>query len=180
MPPKPSILGTDYPGFMQLIETTVPTQATLVPDSDDQLTSDHGFDLKKDGERLIPILDKLKTLKVRSSLFLDPDIEQIQRAKDIGADRIELYTEPYAQAFANDQSQYSLQQYSEAARYAASIGLGVNAGHDLNRQNLPGLLSQASINEVSIGHALTIDALLIGYKEAVKTYKVICRSPHAK
>ena len=168
---------SDYPGLMSLIATARPDQATLVPDTSDQLTSDHGFDLTKDGERLKPILNQLRAWKVRSSLFMDPDLKQIELAKKVGADRIELYTGPYALAFKTSPSEASrsLARYREAAEFAQSIGLGVNAGHDLNLDNLPSFLSIGGIAEVSIGHALTVDALLSGYKQAVLDYSNCCK-----
>lgn len=167
---------SDYPGLMTLVESAKPNQVTLVPDSNDQLTSDHGFDLKRDGERLQPILDQLKNWQVRSSLFMDPDKEQIRLAREIGANRIELYTGPYAAAHRASpaESAASINLYREAADYARSIGLGVNAGHDLNLDNLADFLSIEGIDEVSIGHALTIDALLLGYKQAILDYSKLC------
>jgi pyridoxine 5-phosphate synthase len=167
-----------YPGLMSLIEDCKPTQATLVPDNSSQLTSDHGFNLKKDGDKLKPILRQLKTWGVRSSLFMDPDLEQIELAKTIGADRIELYTGPYALAFMESTAtaEASLARYRQAADFANSIGLMVNAGHDLNLKNLKMFLSIDKIAEVSIGHALTVDALLAGYKSAILDYSRLCHS----
>ena len=164
-----------YPGLLTLIEKTRPHQATLVPDSDSQLTSDHGFDLKKEGNRVADIIGKLKEWNVRSSLFMDPDQEQIALAKTIGADCIELYTGPYAENFETDDGENTFTQYLEAAKFAHKIGLKINAGHDLNLRNLSHFLTIPHIEEVSIGHALTVDALLIGYKSAVKAYSQICR-----
>ncbi len=162
-----------YPGFMALVEKTRPEQATLVPDGDDQLTSDHGFNLLLDGERLKPIIQQLKSWGIRISLFMDPDIEQISLAKSLGVDRIELYTGPYAEQFEDDRDAI-LSVYQKAASHAHSIGLGINAGHDLNLDNLEDFLTIPHIKEVSIGHALTVDALLIGYKAAVSAYSKIC------
>lgn len=163
-----------YPGLMKLIEAAKPEQATLVPDNRGQLTSDHGFDIKQEGERLKPILAQLKSWQVRSSLFMDPDLEQIRLAKDIGADAIELYTGPYAWAYGSEQGKALLQQYRQASDYAQEIGLAVNAGHDLNLENLADFLTIPGIAEVSIGHALTVDGLLLGYKNAIKAYSQIC------
>jgi pyridoxine 5-phosphate synthase len=165
-----------YPGLMSLIEQTRPDQATLVPDSDAQLTSDHGFNLKQDAEKLKPIIDQLKEWNVRCSLFMDPDIEQIEQAKLLGADRIELYTGPYALACkqSKEAGDRSLGIYKKACDFANSIGLGVNAGHDLNLDNLKAFLTIDNIAEVSIGHALTVDALLLGYKNAILDYSRIC------
>ncbi len=166
-----------YPGLLPLVTRTLPAQVTLVPDSHHQLTSDHGFDLRKDGERLREVLHTLSALGVRSSLFMDPDIAQIKLAKALGADRIELYTGPYAQACAQSPQQGAalLNTYGAAGDYARSIGLGVNAGHDLNLHNLPGLLNRLPIDEVSIGQALTVDALLLSYKGAIKAYSQLCQ-----
>jgi pyridoxine 5-phosphate synthase len=173
---------SDYPGLMSLIDVARPHQATLVPDSNDQLTSDHGFNLHKDGKRLQPILQQLKQWQVRISLFMDADLEQIKLAKDLGADRIELYTGPYALMCKSDLLSVAraetvtecLARYSEAVDFAHSIGLGVNAGHDLNLDNLPAFLAIGHIDEVSIGHALTVDALLSGYKNTILDYSRCC------
>jgi pyridoxine 5-phosphate synthase len=166
----------NFPGFMQLVCDTKPEQCTLVPDANNQLTSDHGFDLRKSGERLGPIINQLKTAGVRISLFMDPDIEQIELAKAIGADRIELYTGPYAAAFKTHDENFELlfQGYFKAAKYAASIGIGVNAGHDLNLDNLAHFRQVPQLLEVSIGHALTVDAISMGLDKAVRAYKKIC------
>lgn len=158
------------PSFMEMVCQVKPTQCTLVPDAPNTFTSDHGWNLAEDGQRLIPIVEKLRTLGVRVSLFMDPDREQIQRAQDIGAERIELYTEPYAAAFGHCHAESVLQQYAIAAQTAQALGLGVNAGHDLNLQNLGKFCSIPSILEVSIGHALIADALEIGLSSAVKAY----------
>ena len=159
-----------YPGFMQLLTELKPHQATLVPDSDDQLTSDHGFDLRTSGERLQPLVHSLKDLGIRVSLFMDPEPEQIALAKDIGADRIELYTGPYAAAWNTEHQDTCYQQHAAAAQYATSIGLGVNAGHDLNLHNLGKYATIPGLLEVSIGHALTVDSLAMGMAKAVQCY----------
>lgn len=164
-----------YPGFMALVEQSQPEQCTLVPDSNAQLTSDHGFDLKCDGERLQPIIAQLKNLGCRVSLFMDPDCEQITLAKSIGADRIELYTGPYAEAcLRSNQADIAaqLKLHADACAHASAIGLGVNAGHDLNLDNLPALLrALPALAEVSIGHALIVDALQYGLVTTVANYK---------
>lgn len=163
---------SDYPGFMQLVEATRPAQVTLVPDGDAQLTSDHGFDLRQDSKRLQPIVAQLKSWNCRVSVFMDPEPEQMALAAEIGADRVELYTEAYAVAHAAENVQPTLAAFVETAVAANEAGLGVNAGHDLNLDNLsdfkiPNLL------EVSIGHALTVDALRFGFSESVRRY---CRA----
>jgi len=169
-----------YPGLLKLVELTKPHQCTLVPDSDQQLTSDHGFDLTQSADQLAPVIQRLKDLGVRVSLFMDPDIMQIKLAKDIGADRIELYTGPYAEAFEqqhNSSSQFTalFETYRSASVYASGIGLGVNAGHDLSLLNLPQFATIAGLLEVSIGHALVIDALRMGMASTVQAYLAICR-----
>jgi pyridoxine 5-phosphate synthase len=167
-----------YPGFMELVAQSQPDQCTLVPDSDDQLTSDHGFNLKQSGARLEPIIQRLKDQGCRISLFMDPDPEQIRLAKNVGADRIELYTGPYAEAFGqqSDNLDNLFQTYVEAAETAAEQGLGLNAGHDLNLENLPRFRQVKDLLEVSIGHALTVDSIAMGMAEAVKRYRAICQA----
>lgn len=163
----------DYPGFMAIARQVVPDQCTLVPDSQSQLTSDHGFDLTRQGARLAPIIDELKALGIRVSLFMDPDEQQIRHAHALGADRIELYTGPFAAAWRNEQRRDEVyQRYHRAASTALELGLGLNAGHDLNLHNLgyfasrtPGLL------EVSIGHAFTVDCIELGLAEATRRYQ---------
>lgn len=165
------------PPFMEIVRQVKPNQCTLVPDAPDTFTSDRGWDLARDGEKLIPIIDELKSLGIRVSLFMDTDLNQVQIAKKIGSDRIELYTEPYAAAFHHGNVESVFQKYTAAARQAQAIGLGVNAGHDLNLQNLAKFCSIPHILEVSIGHALIADALEMGLSTAVKEYlKVISRS----
>lgn len=162
---------SDYPGFLNIIRKTRPAQCTLVPDTNSQLTSDHGFDLTRDGERLLPIIEELHELGVRVSLFMDPVEQQIRLAREIGADRIELYTGPYASAFGSNDQDQVLQTFIDASDVAAEIGLGLNAGHDLNLHNL--MLFSSSVKdllEVSIGHAFTVDAIEMGLEKAVKSY----------
>ncbi|MEB3214338.1 MAG: pyridoxine 5'-phosphate synthase [Leptolyngbyaceae bacterium] len=163
------------PPFMEIVRDVRPTQATLVPDDPNQFTSDHGWNIQKQGDRLKPIIEELQSLGARVSLFMDPDPEQIQLIKPLGVTnddaRIELYTEPYATAFRENQDLEAVfQQYAEAAAIAQAEGLGVNAGHDLNLDNLPKFLSIPGILEVSIGHALTADALSMGLHNAVQAY----------
>jgi pyridoxine 5-phosphate synthase len=162
---------SDYPGFMEIIRRTRPAQCTLVPDNNSQLTSDHGFDLKRDGEKIAPIIEELRAMGVRVSLFMDPDAEQIRLAKTFGADRIELYTGPYAQAYGSPQQDDCLARFVDASRVAAESGLGLNAGHDLNLHNLA--LFKRSVDqllEVSIGHAFTVDAIELGLDRAIAAY----------
>jgi pyridoxine 5-phosphate synthase len=162
----------DYPGFMALVRALRPAQCTLVPDTDAQLTSDHGFDLRRDGDRLAPLVAELRALGIRVSLFMDPDPAQVRAAAALGAQRIELYTGPYAQAFAaGEPPERILAPYAAAARAALDAGLGVNAGHDLNLHNLPAFTAVPGLQEVSIGHAFTVDALSMGLGPAVRAYQ---------
>lgn len=162
----------DYPGFMSLVKAIRPAQCTLVPDGDGQLTSDHGFDLKRDGDRVAPLVQELQALGIRTSLFMDPDPEQIRLAAQTGTDRIELYTESYARAFRlGENVDAVLQQFIRAAEVAAQEGLGINAGHDLDLNNLPQFATLPGLLEVSIGHALTVDAIRMGLASTVAAYQ---------
>lgn len=162
----------DYPGFMAIVEQLRPAQCTLVPDADDQLTSDHGFDLATAAERLAPIVQQLQAWGVRVSLFMDADVRQIALAKQLGADRIELYTGPYAEAFASGENLDTVfGSFYRAAEKAAEVGLGLNAGHDLNLHNLPRFATVPQLLEVSIGHAFTVDAIRLGLANAVAAYQ---------
>ena len=166
-----------YPGFDHLIETTRPHQATLVPDADAQLTSDHGWDLSDpaEAERVAAMISRYQGWGARVSLFMDPIDRQIARAKECGADRIELYTGPYADlverhGLDHGNTRQSWQFYLDATRYATQLGLGVNAGHDLNLVNLADFVAIGDIAEVSIGHALIADALEFGLSASVRKY----------
>ncbi len=170
----------DYPGLLALVEETRPHQCTLVPDAHSQLTSDHGFNLIADGDTLAPIIEQLKNWGVRVSLFMDPELAQIERAHQLGADRIELYTGPYALAVSQGRTEDAnalMRAYCEASAFCQSIGLGVNAGHDLNLNNLGHFHQLPLLQEVSIGHALTVDALYLGFEAAVKAYLNLCQPP---
>jgi len=163
---------SDYPGFMELVREVRPDQCTLVPDTDSQLTSDHGFDLKRDGDRVAPIIESLRALGIRTSLFMDPDPEQIRLAAQTGTDRIELYTESYARAFKQwDHLDEVFERFREAALVATDLGLGVNAGHDLDLLNLPRFAGLPGLQEVSIGHALIVDAIRMGFANAIVAYQ---------
>jgi pyridoxine 5-phosphate synthase len=164
----------DYPGFLALVMETHPQQCTLVPDSNDQLTSDHGFDLDASGAALEPIIRRLRDNHMRVSLFMDPDKHQVRLAKEVGADRIEFYTGPYAAAWGHaEQLERLLERYTEAANLAVEIGLGINAGHDLNLENLQRFRHLPGLLEVSIGHAFTVDSLAMGMARATQAYKAI-------
>jgi pyridoxine 5-phosphate synthase len=156
--------------FMEIVRDVKPTQCTLVPDAPEAFTSDHGWDLTQDNKNLVTVIQELKELGIRVSLFVDPNPFQIQLAKEIGADRVEIYTEPYAAAFSVGREDSIFEQYAIAAQKAREVGLGVNAGHDLNLQNLRKFCSIPEILEVSIGHALIADALELGLFNAVKEY----------
>ncbi len=159
------------PPLLELARAVRPQQCTLVPDDPGALTSDHGWDLARDGGRLQPMVAELKSLGIRVSLFMDPLPAAMTAAAATGADRVELYTEPYARAFGSAQQAAVLSQYADAARSAQAAGLAVNAGHDLNRDNLPAFLAGVpGVAEVSIGHALIADALELGLAAAVREY----------
>ncbi len=167
--------------FMEIVREVKPTQCTLVPDAPDTFTSDSGWDLTKDKERLIPIIQELQSLGSRVSLFMDADVEQISLVPDTGAERIELYTEPYATAYRDNKNLESTwQQFAVAARKAQELSLGVNAGHDLSLDNLPKFCTIPNILEVSIGHALTAEALEMGFYKTVQTYIEILNSSTQK
>ncbi|KRG44573.1 pyridoxine 5'-phosphate synthase [Stenotrophomonas pictorum JCM 9942] len=160
-----------YPGLLPLCEQTRPAQATLVPDGDGQLTSDHGFDFARDGERLRPLIAALKSYGCRVSLFVDAGNPAIAQAAALGADRVELYTGPYAEAFAEGDPTATLAVFADAARRAQAAGLGVNAGHDLSQANLATFLRHVpGVQEVSIGHALISEALYEGLETTVGGY----------
>jgi pyridoxine 5-phosphate synthase len=162
-----------YPGddFIALVCAVRPTQVTLVPDAPDQKTSDHGWDLAREAGRLGGLIARVKESGARVSLFMDPDPATVGIAATVGADRIELYTGPYAEAFAEGEAAILLRRYAQTAEVASEAGLGINAGHDLNLDNLPPFcLALPQLAEVSIGHAITADALRIGFPAAVEAY----------
>ena len=161
-----------YPGFVNLVKEIEPDQCTLVPDSPKQITSDHGWQIKdNDLENIKEIVNTLKTTKTRISFFVDPDTFHIDQIKLTGADRIELYTGPYAV----NPTLEVVSQYEEAFNHAKDIGLGVNAGHDLDLNNLQLFLSKVPADEVSIGHALISDALINGLEVVTKQYLDLCK-----
>ena len=158
------------PPFMDIVCDVKPAQCTLVPDAPDVLTSDSGWNIPENRDRLLPIIQKLKDNGIRVSLFMDAEPSQMALAKEVGADRVELYTEPYATAFRENQVESVFQQYVLSAKAAQDAGLGVNAGHDLNLQNLAKFCSIPDILEVSIGHALIAEALEMGLSATVQAY----------
>ena len=166
-----NIEGNPFHNLMDFVRELRPHQCTLVPDAEGQLTSDHGWDLQADAQRLKPLIDEARALGVRVSLFMDPAPQAMAAAKALGADRVELYTESYASAFGTGRAEEVLRGFVQAAQAARLAGLGVNAGHDLNRENLAAFLRAVpGVLEVSIGHALISDALELGYAAAVRAY----------
>jgi pyridoxine 5-phosphate synthase len=166
-----NIEGNPFHGLMDYVAQVRPHQCTFVPDETGAFTSDHGWSLPADAERLAPMIGQARQLGVRVSLFMDPVPEAMRLARELGADRVELYTEPYAQSFGTAQHDASLRRYAAAAKAALAAGLGVNAGHDLNRRNLADFLRAVpGVLEVSIGHALIADALEFGLGPTVRMY----------
>jgi pyridoxine 5-phosphate synthase len=161
-----------FPGFMELVLDVVPHQCTLVPDDPIQLTSDHGWDLSGESNRLKSILEDLHKQDIRVSLFMDPDAEQIRLAAHLGTDRIEYYTGPYADNYATKTEESVLAPFIETGILANKLGLGINAGHDLNLDNLATFCTRVpSVAEVSIGHAIVTDALWMGLAVTVQKYR---------
>ncbi len=166
-----NIEGNPSHNLMEFIRQVRPHQATFVPDSEDQFTSDHGWSFPQDTERLAPLIAECRQLGVRVSLFMDPVPEQMAQARAAGADRVELYTEPFAAAWGTPAQAGQLECYRAAAQAALDAGLGVNAGHDLNQGNLAAFVRAVpGLQEVSIGHALVADALELGYAATVRAY----------
>lgn len=166
-----NIEGNPIPEFMSLIEEIRPAQATLVPDTPEQLTSNAGWDVAKNEVFLRETIAQLHTWGVRASIFVGTDLQNIELAKAVGADRIELYTEPYASNYPVDRAT-AVSPFVEAARLAHALGLGINAGHDLSLENLAYLHESIPyLDEVSIGHALISEALELGLPETIKRYQ---------
>ena len=166
-----NIEGNPFHNLMEFIRAVRPAQATFVPDSESQSTSDHGWNLKEDAARLAPLILECRELGVRVSLFMDPIAEQMSLAKKLGAERIELYTESWAASFHTSARIATLSTFISTSKAAMDVGLVINAGHDLNRENLtPFLKAVPGIAEVSIGHALIGDALELGYDRTVRAY----------
>ena len=158
--------------FVALVLANKPAQVTLVPDALNQLTSDHGWDTIKEQLYLKEIIATFKKVGIRVSIFVDPIEAMVEAAATTGTDRIELYTESYAKQFEEGKKEIAIQPYIKAATLAKELGLGINAGHDLDRHNLPYLVQQIPfIDEVSIGHALISDALYFGLENTIQLYK---------
>ena len=166
-----NIEGNPFHQLMDFVRTYRPHQVTFVPDSEGQFTSDHGWSFPKDAERLKPLIEECQSLGVRVSLFMDPEPSQMLAVQQVGANRVELYTEPYAATFGSSANAAILESYVDTAKAAMALGLGVNAGHDLNQDNLPAFAQAVpGLLEVSIGHALIADALELGYSATVHGY----------
>ena len=165
-----NIEGYPSDDFCELVIKAKPAQVTLVPDAPDQLTSNHGWNTKEHADFLTPIIKRFKENGIRVSVFIDPVAEMADYAKQIGTDRVELYTEPYAANYTNDRES-AIKPFIETARHCREIGLGLNAGHDLSLQNLAYFHQCIPwVDEVSIGHALICDALYLGLRETIKEY----------
>lgn len=175
-----NVEGYPTAGFLAVVKRVLPAQCTLVPDAPGQLTSDHGWDLRGQAELLRGVISDLKDHGIRVSLFIDHDNPDIGAAARLGADRIELYTEPYAEHFGTRQGDAVFQGFLTAAAAAQKTGLGVNAGHDLNLHNLPRFLQIPGILEVSIGHALIVECLDLGIENTIRQYAGIVNHAGAK
>lgn len=166
-----NIEGNPFHNLMDFVRAVRPHQCTFVPDAADQATSDHGWQLAQDAQRLAPLIAEAQSLGVRVSLFMDPLPGAMRAARESGADRVELYTESYARAHGTPDQARVLTAFTATAQAALIEGLGLNAGHDLNRDNLTDFLSAVpGVQEVSIGHALIADALELGLSETVRDY----------
>lgn len=165
-----NIEGNPIDSFTQLVLEVLPTQVTLVPDGHDQITSNHGWDTLEHRAFLTDICKVFKQASIRVSIFVDADPRMVEGAKACGADRVELYTEPYASGYAQDR-EAAIAPFVAAAEEARHIGLGLNAGHDLSLENLSYFHQRIPwADEVSIGHALICDALYLGFKETIRQY----------
>jgi len=166
-----NIEGNPFHNLMDFVRELRPHQATFVPDSEDQFTSDHGWRFPEDAERLRPLIGETRALGVRVSLFMDPEPGMMAAARAAGADRVELYTEGYAASRGTPGAAEVLARYAAAAQAAQAAGLEVNAGHDLSRENLTDFLRAVpGVREVSIGHAFIADALELGYAATTRDY----------
>ena len=174
-----NIEGNPFPEFLELARKAQPVQCTLVPDGPDAVTSDHGWDLDAEAAWLKPIIAELHDRGTRVSVFMDVDSDQWEQARELGADRVELYTQPYAAAYARNDFETVLGRFAAAAKAAQLAGLGVNAGHDLNLQNVGQFCRIPGILEVSIGHALVSEALEVGLYDAVRAYLQVLASSAA-
>jgi pyridoxine 5-phosphate synthase len=166
-----NIEGNPTQNLMDYVRKVRPHQVTFVPDAEDQFTSDHGWSLPADAARLRPLIEEAQALGVRVSLFMDPQPATMRQVAELGADRIELYTETFASAYGTPRQAEVLAGFKATGQAALAVGIGINAGHDLNRDNLSLFLREVpGVQEVSIGHALIADALELGYTETVRAY----------
>ena len=173
-----NIEGNPHHNLMEIVEATLPQQATFVPDAVDTSTSNRGFAAGEEMQAVQPLIARLKAKRVRVSVFVDANIASVEAAHAAGADRIELYTEPDAAAFAQGGAAAAaqcLRRFVAAAQRARELGLGVNAGHDLNLDNLPDFIAAVQPDEVSIGHALIADSLWLGFEAATQRYVAQCK-----
>jgi len=168
-----NIEGYPSEDFMKMVLEVCPDQCTLVPDSPEQLTSDHGWNIPTNQSVLQQVLSELRNSGIRSSLFLDPDPEMVDHVQGVAADRIELYTEDFASHYAGPEQEPVFERYRAAAQRADQLGIGINAGHDLDLQNLAKFLQMPNILEVSIGHALVVESLQLGVSAVIAKYLAI-------
>jgi pyridoxine 5-phosphate synthase len=168
-----NIEGYPSEDFMKMVLEVCPDQCTLVPDSPEQLTSDHGWNIPPNQSVLQQVLSELRNSGIRSSLFLDPDPEMVDHVQGVAADRIELYTEDFASHYAGPEQEPVFERYRAAAQRADQLGIGINAGHDLDLQNLAKFLQMPNILEVSIGHALVVESLQLGVSAVIAKYLAI-------
>ena len=167
-----NIEGYPAPDFMELVTKVKPAQVTLVPDSPEQITSNHGWNTLSYQDFLVDIISELKHNGIRASVFVDADIRMVELAAKADADRVELYTEPYASDYIKYGPEYAIKPFVEAARRAKECGMGLKAGHDLSLVNLKYMKQQIPwLDEVSIGHALVCDALYLGLEKTISEYK---------
>lgn len=166
-----NIEGNPIDRYIDLVLEVKPTQVTLVPDAEDQITSNHGWDTKANRAFLTDVVGRFREAGIRTSIFVDPSVEMVGYAKECGADRVELYTEPYAAGYERDR-EAAIAPFVAAAEEARRIGLGLNAGHDLSLQNLHFFHERIPwVDEVSIGHAIICDALYLGLHETIAMYR---------
>lgn len=166
-----NIEGNPIDRYIDLVLEVKPTQVTLVPDAEDQITSNHGWDTKVNRAFLTDVVGRFREAGIRTSIFVDPSVEMVGYAKECGADRVELYTEPYAAGYERDR-EAAIAPFVAAAEEARRIGLGLNAGHDLSLQNLHFFHERIPwVDEVSIGHAIICDALYLGLHETIAMYR---------
>jgi pyridoxine 5-phosphate synthase len=170
-----NIEGNPDPAFVKLVKEARPDQVTLVPDNVGQSTSDHGWDIAAHKSFLVDVIGEIKAANLRVSLLINAEPELAHLAKEVGADRVEIYTGPYGGAFERQAMEREFRKVVDTGRAAEKVGVGLNAGHDLTRENLPRLVAALpNLLEVSIGHAITSDALIFGLAETVRLFRQAC------